>query len=522
MLGGELSGPDRRKGALLLALVLAATAAAYARTFTVPFQFDDHDQILGNPAFRDPTIERLFGWGRTRVIPFLTLALNHRLGGDDVVGYHLVNLAIHLLNCFLVFRLALALCATPRLRGSEIAEQKLVLATAAALVFACHPIQVQAVTYIVQRVAALAATFFIGSVLAYVTARRRQEEGEPGAGTAFALCGLLALAAFFSKENTATLPLALLAVDAAFFPGASLGRSLLRVLPIVVLLGAIPVVWLLFWSAPSRAPIAAEPNPLLRLLQAGAPAGDVSPFNYFLTQLTVIPRYLTLVFLPFGLNVDHDVPIVGGVSGPVVAGSLVVGSLLVAGLVAVRRLPLVGFGVIWFFVAIAVESSFLPITDAMMEHRIYLPMVGVSLVLAAGLARVHARLPALTNVLIPVLGAALVASTVARNEVWRSELSLWQDALAKSPGKARPHLNVGSALHRSGDSEAAIPYYCEALRLDPKSIPARSNLDIALQARLDRMLEDDSEFKLQDRHDDFELRAGKGGEVMIFPKDPCK
>lgn len=517
----EASGPDRKTGMMLCALVLVATAVAYSRTFTAPFNFDDTDQILRNPALQELNVRGLFLWGRTRFIPFLTLALNYHWGARNVIGYHAVNLAIHLLNCFLVFRLVLALCATPALRGGTFAAQRYVLAAAAAFLFGCHPIQIQAVTYIVQRVASLAATFFIGSVLAYVTARLRQESGQGGARGMFILCGVLAFAAFFSKENTVTLPLVFLAVEAAFFPAASLLRAFVRMLPALLLMAAIPVVWLLFWEAPARAPIASEPSFLLRLLQAGAPAGDVSPLGYFLTELTVIPRYLTLVFLPWGFNVDHDVPILSEVTAPVVVGALLIVSLLTAGLLSLRRLPLVGFGVLWFFLAIVVESSFLPISDAMMEHRMYLPMFGVSLLVATGVAAAHARVPALTNLVAPAVGVVLIGLTIARNEVWRTELGLWQDALAKSPGKARPHINVGVSLQRAGDPEAAIPYYCEALRIDPFSERAQSNLDIALNERLDRALEE-GEIHWKKREDEFDVRIGPDGQWKVIPRNPCK
>lgn len=513
---------DRRRAAALCALVLALTALAYARTFDVPFQFDDHEQILANPSIRQPSAAGLFGWARTRILPYATLALNYRLGGEDVRGYHVVNLAIHLLNVVLVFCLALALCATPGLRDGAIARRRVWLAAAAALVFACHPIQVQAVTYIVQRVTALAATGFLGAVLAYVAARTRQDRGAPGAGPLFAATALLAVAAFLSKENTITLPLALLAVEAAFFPHASLRGALRRLAPFVLLLAASLAVWLLAWRPARSAPIAAEANPLLRLLYAAAPAGDVSPLAYLATQCLVIPHYLALVVLPWGFNIDHDVPFVRQATLPVAAGALLFAALPVAGLFALRRQPLVGFGLLWIVLALAVESSLLPIADPMMEHRMYLPMVGVSLILATGWLALHARWPRAAVAVAVAVAVALPALTMARNEVWRSELDLWRDALAKSPHKARVHLNVGSVLHRAGDSEAAIPYYCAALRLEPGNARARGNLDAALQARLERWLDDESDEIELPEGGDFEMKPGPGGAVMIVPKDPCR
>lgn len=513
---------DRRRAAVWCALVLALTAAAYARTLDVPFQFDDHAQILANPAIRGPSVQGLFDWARTRVIPYATLALNYRLGGEDVRGYHVVNLAVHLLNVALVFRLVLALCATPGVRGRASPSRRVWLAAATALVFACHPIQVQAVTYIVQRVTVLAATFYLGAVLAYVSARSRQERGAGGVAARFALTALLAAGAFFSKEHTITLPLALLAVEAACFPPLPWRRALQRVAPVALLLLAVLVVWLSTWAPARLAPIAAETNPLLRLLYAAAPAGDVSPLTYLATQCLVVPRYLALVVLPWGFNIDHHVPLVRAVSLPVLGGAVLLVALPTLGVLALRRRPLVGFALLWIALTLAVESSIVPITDVMMEHRMYLPLVGVALLLALAGRALHAAAPRLAGAVAVAVIITLPALTLARNEVWRSELGLWRDALARSPGKARPHLNVGTVLHRAGDPEAAIPYYCAALRLEPDNRWARNNLDAALQARLERWMETAPEDGAVPAVGDFEMRPGPDGTVMIIPRDPCR
>jgi hypothetical protein len=109
---------------------------------------------------------------------------------------------------------------------------------------------------------------------------------------------------------------------------------------------------------------------------------------------------------------------------------------------------------------------------------------------------------------------------MARNEVWQSELGLWQDVLAKSPGKARPHANVAAMLQRSGDYEAAIPHYCDALRIDPKFATANIGLDLALQARLERIVEEEG-IDLEDPSDQVEVRRLPGGRRMLVPRNPC-
>ena len=509
----------RRYGGV--AAVSAITLLAYARSFGSPFQFDDYNFIVGNEAIRVSALDGFARFGQARILSFATLALNYRIGAEEPFGYHIVNFVIHLLATWAVYSLALALCQTPRLRGSWLAERPLPFAVGAAFLFACHPIQIQAVTYIVQRMAAMAAMFYVGSVLLYVQARNAQLG--LGAGrpiTAFVGSALLALAAFFSKENTASLPLAILLTEWAFYGGEVTARRILRLAPFLALVLVIPLTWKLLGKGPRPTTepggsMAGEVNNLLRLLAFRAdPFGHLAPVDYFLTQCVVIPRYLRLVVLPWGFNVDHDVPLATGLSAPVAAGLVFLAGLLGFGLYAVRRWPVVGFSALWFFVALSVESSFLPISDVMVEHRMYLAMPGIAL--AAGAAFAWAarrkRRPAL------LLGAAavvlLATLTFRRNEVWRTPLSLWLDALAKSPGKARVYVNVGTALHLEERLDEAITYYCKALALEPENKRARFNLDRVLEEQVTQQAATGG-VVLEG------LEVGADGSLTLTPRHPC-
>jgi protein O-mannosyl-transferase len=497
-------GPRWQRYSLFGAVALAG-ALAYARTLSAPFEFDDFDQILHNPAVQHPTAQGLVLWGRTRLIPYVTLALNWQVGGDDPLGYHLVNIAIHLLTTFLVFRLALALCLTPRVRDMPVAANALPFATAAAVLFACHPIQIQAVTYIVQRVTSLAALFYIATIFLYVTARNRQQ-GDAGSGTrAYAASLLCAMGALLCKENAATLPLAILMVEWLLEPPGSPRRSVRQWVPFFVPVVVAPLIWLIFWRAPNRLIMVtgADATWLEKLLRAAAPSGPVSPLAYFLTQCTVIPRYLALVVLPWGFNVDHDVPMVSGLSMATAGGFLLLAVLLACGIVARRRWPLISFGILWFFLTLAVESSFLPLGDAMMEHRMYLPMAGIAIAFGSVFARAYESRRALS-----------IAVTLLRNEVWRSQLDLWTDALAKSPHKARVHANLGAFLFDSGKIDESIPYFCAALDLDPQHPTARGNLQLAVEAQIDRRLEAEDE--------DVEVIVDQDGRLVVDLDEICR
>jgi hypothetical protein len=477
----------RARGWVAVGAVWAICVIAYLPSLAVPFQFDDYARIAENiPLHQGRYLAALQWLGNARLLPGITLLFNYTVGGVDPFGYHLFNLGVHLLATLGVFALAGALCRAPRLRATAPARHPLATATAAALIFACHPLQTQAITYIIQRSASMAALFYVWSIVWYVRARNRQSGTEAGAvRSAFALAGLLAICAVLSKENSLTLPLAALFSEWAAFGRLPSRRLVLRGALLVVLLIALPVVWKLALQPVkhrSAMPLLARLTEavLQRQLVVGP---TLSPLGYLLTQAAVVPRYLLLAVRPWGLNVDHDVPAATGATPAVAAGALFLLVLLAAGLAAVPRWPMVGYGIVWVFITLAVESSILPIADVMMEHRMYLPMAGIALAAAAGFAAARERAPRAVAVLGAAVIAALVALTFARNTVWQSPLTLWLDAVEKSPRKARVHVNVGVAYHGVDRLDDAVRHYCRALRLDPDIALAADNLEIALDAQ---------------------------------------
>ena len=480
-----MSGSARRSWACV-GLIVVATAVAYAPSLLVPFQFDDYARIVDNAALQQGEWGVALGWlGTTRLLPSLTIVANYLAGGDQVLGYHVVNVALHLLAALAVFALARVVCRAPRLRGGSAAARPLTVATVAALVMACHPLQTQAVTYIIQRAAVMATLFYVGAVACYARGRLSQCGAAPGAplGWFVATAGL-GLCALLSKENAASLPLALLLTELVVIGGRPGRRALARGAALCAALLLVPLAWkIAAWRPAAPAPTSWLAYAWAAILSQGTEPSAATPYTYLLTQCTVVPAYLRLFLLPWGLNVDHDVPLATGLTPPVLAGMAVLVVLLVAGVLAARRAPLVGFGVLWFFVALGVESSVLPISDAMMEHRVYLAMPGLGLVVGAAVARLATRAPRLALAAAVLLGVSLVALTFARNLVWQSPVSLWLDAADKSPRKARVLVNLGVAWHGAGQLDAAARQYCRALALDPTLTLAGENLELILEER---------------------------------------
>ena len=475
---------------LAAAALVVLAALAYAPSFAAPFQFDDEARLFHNAALQQGNLWDALWWlGNSRVVPSLTLVANYRLAGFDPLGYHIVNFAVHLLTTFGVFALALTLCRTPRLRNTWPPQPALVLASAAGVLFACHPLQTQAVTYVIQRYASMAALFYVWAVVAYLRGRLRQRTLEAGSPRPYFAAALaLAVCAVLSKENAISLPAAILLAEWVGFGRPRRWRVLIGGGALALAMVVVPIVWkTATWQpAIAGAPVSAQPlftrmvdallTPRSSLLRDARP----SPIDYLLTEATVVPRYLGLLMLPWGLNVDHDAPIVHAVSVPVLAGFALLAALAGFGVSQLRRRPLVAFGILWFFITLSVESSVIPIDDAMMEHRMYLPMAGLAVSVGWLFAVGFARAPRVALPVGSALAAALIALTFARNVVWLSPLTLWLDAAEKSPDKGRPHTNLGAAYHKSDRLDEAVEQYCRALKIDPHDAIAHDNLELAL------------------------------------------
>jgi hypothetical protein len=498
--------------ALVFAAIALLTLVAYLPSFSAPFQFDDYSAIIDNAKEREEAGMSGLNWMGARILPAASFMLNYRIGGDQPFGYHVVNFAVHLLAGLAVFQLALALARTPRLRDTAPAREALVWAAVAALVFACHPIQTQAVTYIVQRMASMAAMFYLWGVVFYLWARLAVDERS--ATFCFAAAALSGLCAVLSKENAVSLPLALLLVEATFFGGIR-GVWIVRLIPLAILAGSVPILWHL-WFSWDLMPGASLAERILRITrQTFSPARlgtSVSPLDYFLTQGLVVPRYLGLTLAPLGLNVDHDIAVLHRLDLAAVAGLASLAALAVASLSLLRRLPIVSFALLWTLIALSVESSLLPLNDAMMEHRMYLALPGIALAAGAGIVWLRGRIRSVGTVAALVLVLVLPTLTYARNLVWGSTVSLWSDAARKSPRKARTQLNAGVAHHGERRLDEAVRYYCRALALHPSqgiAELANDNLEIALedQGKLDGILR---ELVAKSPH-----RVGEDGTVKV-------
>ena len=455
-------------------LVVAGTVL-YSGTLVAGFHLDDFRTIVLNDAIDDPgDFVRIAAFNPRRIIGTYTFAVNRAFTGADPAGFHIVNILIHILASIVVYLLSTRLAESKPI-GSPLLSAR-IFGAFCALVFISHPIQTQAVTYIVQRYASLMSLMYLGALLAYVQARistgRRRIAW-------FAVASILAIAAMFTKETALTIPFAVALLECYFFsdsPRSFLGKLTSQRAWYVIAPGLLITSLVTYLAVRSLGNL----FPSVVSQRYGDPL--LTPAVYLATQFTVIPRYLMLLLFPAGQTIDHDVPAADSFADPAVAGGMLFIFLLLAGVIFLyRRNRLVSFGIAWFLTTLMIESSIWPLGNVMFEHRLYLPMFGFALALTGTVA--HIGDGRIRTIGFTALAAAVVAFgwlTVTRNMVWGDEITLWSDAIRKAPHKSRPYHCLALAYQQEGDVVTAERLYREALSRNPDNEETLNNLGLIL------------------------------------------
>ena len=402
---------------------------------------DDASSIVQNPRIRHvwplwPLVSET-----TRPLVQLSFALNYWAGGLEVCGYHAVNLAIHLCAALVFYGLVRRTARSPG------------LALSAALLWVVHPLQTQSVTYIAQRAESLTGLWYLLTL--YGLAR--------GANTAhprrwYALSVLACFAGMATKPVMVTAPLMAWLYDRVFLAGSWRQAWRVRRGYYLGLAGSLAFLGVLLIAASREYSWA-----------AGFSLPQPSVTQYALTQPGVILHYLRLAIWPHPLVLDYAWPVAGSWAAilPPLAALAAVGWLIRR---AWRRNSAIGFLGIAVALLLAPTSSVIPITDLAQEHRMYLPLAPLLLLLVLGARRL--RVATLATVLaVSVFGVM----TQHRNQDYRSELAIWQDTVRKRPANPRAHNNLGVALAQQGRLDDAFAHFSEALRLNPSDPDALYN-----------------------------------------------
>ena len=403
-------------------------------------------------------------------------------GKDNVIGYHIVNILIHLLTAFFLFLAIRKLSGSPCLKN-RFKDSSYFIALLAAVFWAVNPMQTQAVTYIIQRMASLATLFYILSLYFYIAGRLssfrlKQVIFFSGSLTAFIL-------GVGCKENVAILPFSLILLELIFFQDFKWQvnkKTILFVLGItcsIIIIGGLVIYF---------------KHDLFFFLK-GYTWRPFSLTERLMTECRILMFYLSQLFFPapYRLSIEHDILISTSLFKPwtTLPAILAVLCLITAGIAWIKKWPLFSFAILFFFLNHIVESTFLPL-ELVFEHRNYLPSLFLFLPVAAGCNYLIEYLkkrkywlswPAVAGIIFIIF--CLGMATYSRNKAWATEKSLWQDAMQKAPTRARPVLNVISGLVHGKNAnpayyEGALKAYRKTLQLDHSRKPFKPGIFIGM------------------------------------------
>jgi protein O-mannosyl-transferase len=515
------SSPYRRN-LFVFASLLIIILTIYSNTFDASWQFDDASNIRDRSAVHMkqltwPSIKRSLFFGRDETGPMppdtlyrpvanFSFALNYYFGGLNVFGYHVVNITVHVVAAMFLFLFIFHTLNLPLLRP-RYGQHSYFIALLATAFWAINPVQTQAVTYIVQRMASMSAMFYIMSM--YFFAKARTSNYKSQKGFHLGMCFFSGIFAIGSKENAVTLPIAILTYDLFFIQGLT-KKNIKKSVYILFLLLAIPPVFALILKGPS----VFEPDKILKQYQ------EIRNFTLterLLTEPRIILWYISLLFYPMSqrLSICHDISISHSLIDPPTTIIAILIILAVLGLCMIKaiRWPLITYCIFFFFLNHVIEGSIFGL-ELIFEHRNYLPSMLLFVPLAVLLGKgieFYADKQAMQLILSVFVILVLVGfgnSTFMRNYIWKTDGTLWADAVEKAPELVRPHLNlgcyflshdmtekalaeftagasgkiaggnvldsstclydVGIVYHRNGNLDQALEYYRSALESSPR------------------------------------------------------
>jgi len=448
-----------RKAGIAPFALLLTVLAVYGNALHGTFQFDDYNVIVNSVA-----VHSWAGWHADvvhglRPLLKLSYTLNWMSGPDDlkpdVLGFHLFNICVHFLNVLLIYALASRLFAHS---FGDDPQRKHWAALFAALLFAVHPVNTEAITYISGRSMSLMTLFYLAAFLAYIKGREENK-----AAWLYAASPALFILAVASKETAVTLPFALLLWEVCYAPTASPGNIVRDILRrqgmhwgVFLLLALLLLFNDRYWQ-----------------LMAFS-AGLHSVQENFLTQLHALTYLLGQLLLPRQMNIDPDLPVITAWSQVWLDGVLW-SALSAVAIGNLRKRPWLSFALGWFVLQLFPLYVFLPRLDVANDRHLYLAgwamLLPAAVLCAELIANIRVR-----NTVAATLLLALAGLTLVRNEAYRSEVALWEDTVRSSPHKARPYNNLGYAYFLAGDRVQAEQAYLTAIKVDPDYWLAENNL----------------------------------------------
>ena len=457
----------------------------YSNSFHASWHLDDRSNIVDNRGLHitnlqtDSLMRTFFTSPKSggaitdrlyRPIACLTFAINWYFGKDRVFGYHVINILVHITTAYLLFLTIINILKSPNLKSQYQGKENFI-AFLAAVLWAINPIQVQTVTYIVQRMASMATMFYILGFYLYLKARQSED---PLSRILLLLgCSAGFLLALGSKENAATFPLAVILIEMICFQDLSSQKVRRAFWGGTIVAGGLLVVFSALLFLPG--------NPFEFL--KGYSGRPFTLTERLLTEPRIVFFYLSLIFypLPDRLSIEHDITVSSSLFDPWTTLPAIFFHLVLIGfgLFQIKKRPLLALAILFFYLNHVIESTILPL-ELIFEHRNYMPSLFLFLPVAAGFERLLSHYEKRNKTFRLVLLCALIlviagigAGTYIRNMAWITEKALWEDAMQKAPNSHRPLHNLAWSHYTK------IGQYDKSIELYEKSLKLRTNNDYA-------------------------------------------
>ena len=479
----ENSISERRKKVLSFFTLSLLILITYSNTFDVPWHFDDTTNILKNKPLHlsELSLENIKntffanynGNGKLyRPIACLSFALNYYLHGENVFGYHVINLVIHFFSAYFLFLFIYRTLSLPSLKYKYQSHAYFIALLSAAF-WAVNPVQTQAVTYVVQRMTSMAGLFSIMSMYFYLKARVSGLKNQKM--LYFAGCFLFGILAIGSKENAVLLPVTLLFYDLVLLEEISKSRLKKYTFYTLLVMGLCIIISLLIAGAALFS---------FENLVSGYHNRGFTLTERLLTEPRVIIFYISLLLYPMPdrLCLEQGIPLSTGLFTPISTFFSIVAIVLILAfaILYTKRKPLISFCIIFFFLNHLVESSVLPL-ELIFEHRNYFPSMFffVPFVVLIQMAFSHFSKKPLFQIVLSVFVILILVgwghSAYVRNAVWRTHKSLLLDCVIKHPDLSRPHHNLGAYYDKNNMLQEAVSEYLTSLELENRNNLAARN-----------------------------------------------
>ena len=432
----------------------------YANSFDCSWHFDDYINIVENPGVQIKSLSwqeigrSLYGiaggarWQRP--VSYFTFAMNYYFDGLNVFWYHVVNFFIHYISSVFLFLFIYNTLKLPILER-RYEKHAYSIALLAALFWAINPVEVMAVTYIVQRMASMAAMFYIMAMYFYLKGRTGEKTWKRV--VFFILAAFSALLSLGSKENAAMLPVSLFLFDLFLIQGVTIETIRKNWAVCLFALLLVPAIGLMYYDFSSITGSYDEFRPF-------------TMWERVLTQPRVILFYISLLLYPITsrMMLIHDVEISKSLFDPwtTFAAIVVLFLILVAAVLISRKRPLISYCIIFFFLNHLIEGSFISL-GLVYEHRNYLPamlfFVPLSILIVYALNYFEKRRRMIVVLSSAVTGIIIIMGVTVfiQNNILKDEISLWSDNIEKAPRLYHVRQNLGVAYFFDGRlSEAFV------------------------------------------------------------------